>query len=211
LDKKTQIVLASSNAGKIRELKELFTPLDLELISQTELGVSDIEETGSTFIENALLKARHAAQQTGLPALADDSGLVVAALAGAPGIYSARYAGSPTNDQSNNEKLLLAMRDVPQEKRQAFFYCVLVFLTHADDPTPLVCDGKWSGSILFAPQGGFGFGYNPVFYVPTENASAAEIPSHKKNQLSHRGLALQSLLKLLPDKLNECAFRTKSY
>lgn len=195
-----KVVLASSNAGKIREFKELLKNLSIELIPQTELGVIDAEETGLSFIENALLKARHAAQATGLPAIADDSGLAVDALKGEPGIYSARYAGT-NSSQDNINKLLKEMRDVPDEKRGASFHCVLAFVSHALDPTPLVCDGKWSGMILHQPQGIEGFGYDPVFYVPSEKMTAAELPSDLKNKISHRGQALQSLLKKLPDKI----------
>ena len=197
-----RIVLASNNAGKVRELKALLSPLKIDLIPQSELGVADIEETGQTFIENAIMKARHAASITGLPALADDSGLVVPALNGAPGIYSARYAGTTATAKDNIQKLLHDLSDVPLAERGAYFYCVLVFLTDARDPTPLMCDGKWMGSILFTPQGEQGFGYDPIFYVTTEKMSAAELPAAKKNTISHRGLALQSLLRFLPDKIN---------
>lgn len=196
-----KVVLASSNLGKIKEFKELLANFHIDLIPQTELGVGDIEETGLSFIENALIKARHAARVTGLPAIADDSGLAVTALNGAPGIYSARYAGEYANAKNNIDKLLKEMQDVPDVKRQANFHCILVFMSHEKDPTPLVCDGKWSGNILRAPQGVNGFGYDPVFYVPSEKMTAAELPADIKNKISHRGIALQSLLKLLPDKL----------
>jgi XTP/dITP diphosphohydrolase len=211
LDKLENIVLASNNTGKIREFTTLLSPFHIQLIPQSELSVTEIEETGLSFVENALLKARHAAKSTGLPAIADDSGLVVAALNGKPGIYSARYAGQSATSADNIKQLLADMSDVPAEKRDAFFYCVLVFISHPNDPTPLVCEGKWSGSILFSPQGENGFGYDPIFYVPTEHCSAAELAQDKKNKLSHRGNALQSLLKLLPDKIHECAFRTESH
>jgi XTP/dITP diphosphohydrolase len=196
-----KVVLASSNAGKIHELQNMLDELNLTIIPQTTLNVSDVAETGLTFVENALLKARHACEQTGLPALADDSGLTVTALQGAPGIYSARYAGAKADAQANITKLLAAMHDIPASKRQAAYYCVLVFMTHAKDPTPLICEGSWHGEILSAPRGTLGFGYDPVFYVPKENKTAAELPLHVKNQLSHRGHALHKLLKKLSQKI----------
>jgi XTP/dITP diphosphohydrolase len=196
-----RIVLASNNSGKIRELRELLKHLQLEVIPQADLNVPEIAETGLSFIENAIIKARHAAQMTGLPALADDSGLAVPALQGAPGIYSARYAGEHATSADNIRKLLTEMIDLPAENRAASFHCVLVFMTHEHDPTPLVCDGKWTGSILREPRGADGFGYDPVFYDPASRQSAAELPLAIKNKISHRGIALQSLLKLLPEKL----------
>lgn len=196
-----KIVLASNNKGKIREFSELLKDFHCEIIPQAELGVDDVEETGLTFIENALIKARHAAKITGLPALADDSGLAVKALLGAPGIYSARYAGSPTNAANNIIKLLDEMKHIPDNKRQASFHCVLAFMTHAEDPTPIICDGIWQGNILHEPIGENGFGYDPVFYVPSEKKSSAQLPAELKNRISHRGIALQSILKLLPEKL----------
>lgn len=196
-----KIVLASNNQGKIREFQSLLTPFQLEVISQAELNVSEIEETGKTFIENAILKARHAAKETGLPALADDSGLVVNALHGAPGIYSARYAGKEASSSNNIKKLLHELKDTPDEKRDAFFYCVLVFMQHDQDPTPIVCEGKWQGKILHAPQGEQGFGYDPVFFVPSKNKSAAQLTSEEKNSMSHRGMALQLLMKRLTETL----------
>lgn len=196
-----KIVFASNNAGKIRELGAMFKPLNLEFVPQTELGVEEIEETGLTFVENAILKARHAAQQTGLPAIADDSGLIVSALNGAPGIYSARYAGQPSNAKKNIEKLLFEMRNISDENRHAAFYCVLVLFTSPQDPTPLICEGTWSGKILLSPTGEQGFGYDPVFFDPKNQCSAAELPLEIKNRISHRGQALQLLLKQLPEKL----------
>lgn len=196
----SKVVLASHNAGKIREFETLLKPFHLDLIAQADLGVNDIEETGLTFVENALLKARHAAKMTGLPALADDSGLAVSALGGAPGIYSARYAGKAANAERNIAKLLTALKDVPDDKRDAQFHCVLVFLMHEHDPTPLICEGSWSGSILHAPKGEEGFGYDPIFFVPTEKKTAAELPLTLKNKISHRGKALQLLLKALAEK-----------
>jgi XTP/dITP diphosphohydrolase len=195
-----KVVLASNNAGKVKEFTELLAPFHIEMIPQSQLGVSEIEETGLSFIENAILKARHAAQVTGLPALADDSGLAVDALNGEPGIYSARYAGT-NNSADNITKLLMKMANVPEEKRSAHFHCILAFVSHATDPMPLICAGKWSGYILSAPQGEHGFGYDPVFYVPAEKMSAAELPAELKNKISHRGLALELLLKQLPEKL----------
>lgn len=196
-----KVVLASSNAGKIQELQNMLSELNLTIIPQATLQVSDADETGLTFVENALLKARHACEQTGLPALADDSGLTVAALHGAPGIYSARYAGFKADSQSNIAKLLHEMVDVPEAQRQAAYYCVLVFMTHAKDPTPLICMGCWQGRILLTPQGRLGFGYDPIFYLPSENKSAAELTLPEKNLLSHRGQALTKLLKKLPQKI----------
>jgi len=196
-----RIVLASNNLGKIREFRELLSNFQLDVIPQAELNVPEAEETGLSFIENAIIKARHAARITGLPALADDSGLAVTALQGAPGIYSARYAGAQANAKDNIKKLLSEMKDLPDEKRGASFHCVLVFMSHEHDPTPLVCDGKWSGRILHEPRGTDGFGYDPVFFDPTMQQSAAELPLAVKNKISHRGIALQSLLNLLPEKL----------
>jgi len=194
------IVLASSNAGKVREFNQLLGDLQLEVVPQSQFNVADADETGLTFVENAILKARNAAQHTGLPALADDSGLEVDALHGAPGIYSARYAGPNASDTENLEKLLGMLKDVPEEKRGARFQCVLVYLRHALDPTPLICQGTWEGRILTAPRGTSGFGYDPVFFVPTHACSAAELPADTKNALSHRGQALRQLLTALPGR-----------
>jgi XTP/dITP diphosphohydrolase len=202
-----KIVLASSNKGKINEFQSILSPLDIELIPQSALGVSDADETGLTFVENAILKARHAATVTGLPALADDSGLAVAALHGAPGIYSARYAGKDSNAANNIQKLLAELHGIPADRRQAEFICVLAFVAHANDPVPLICEGKWIGRILEQPTGDKGFGYDPVFFVPSENKSAAELPPTIKNTISHRGKALQFLIKQLPEKLHESALR----
>ena len=201
-----KIVLASSNPGKVREINQLLTGLHLQVVPQTEFGVPDIEETGLTFVENAILKARNAAQHTGLPAIADDSGLEVDALQGAPGIYSARYsqessadsAGEGATDKRNLEKLLEALKDVPEAQRSARFQCLLVYMEHASDATPLICQGTWEGRILFEPVGDNGFGYDPVFYVPTENCSAAQLTADIKNRLSHRGQALRKLIANLP-------------
>lgn len=189
-------MLATGNAGKVREINQLLAGLDIEAVAQSEYHVPDIEETGSTFVENAILKARQAAQHTGLPAIADDSGLEVDALHGAPGIYSARYAGHG-GDGANNEKLLAALAAVPDPQRTARFQCVMVYLAHAADPTPIICQGTWAGRILAAARGRNGFGYDPIFYVPTHDCSAAELAPEVKNQLSHRGQALRCLVKAL--------------
>jgi XTP/dITP diphosphohydrolase len=192
-----KFVVASSNRGKLAEFRDLLD--GYEFVTQGELGVSDIEETGLTFVENALLKARHAARATGLPALADDSGLCVDALDGAPGLYSARYAGTHGNAQANIAKLLDAMRDVPRDRRTAHFIAVIVLLRHADDPQPIIAEGRWSGLILDAPRGEGGFGYDPVFLDPENNLSAAEFEPAIKNRISHRGRALAVLRQKLAD------------
>lgn len=192
-----KVVLATGNAGKVRELASLLNDFGLDVVAQTELGVDSAEETGLTFIENAIIKARHAAQVTGLPAIADDSGLAVDALGGAPGIYSARYAGVDASDQENLEKLLDALKAVPDSQRQAQFHCVLVYMRHADDPTPLVCHGSWPGVIAHEPAGSGGFGYDPVFFVPSAGKTAAEMTRDEKSAISHRGQALKLLLEAL--------------
>ena len=192
-----KIVLASGNKGKVAELSQMLAPFQLQVVPQTELGVSDADETGLTFIENALIKARHAALVTGLPAIADDSGLAVDVLGGAPGIYSARYAGEAASDSNNIDKLLAAMQQVPPEQRGAQFHCVLVYLRHAEDPTPLVCHGVWRGQISLSRSGSNGFGYDPVFFIPEENCTSAELSRERKQQLSHRGKALSQLIQLL--------------
>jgi XTP/dITP diphosphohydrolase len=191
------IVLASGNPGKVREINQLLAELDLHVAPQSDYGVAEAEETGLTFIENAILKARNAASHTGLPALADDSGLEVDALNGAPGIYSARYAGAGAGDRANLQKLLEALREVPEAERSARFQCLMVYMRHSEDPTPLICQGTWEGRILFEPRGKGGFGYDPVFLVPTHNCSSAELEPEVKNALSHRGQALRQLLAAL--------------
>ena len=196
------IVLATHNPGKVHEFSELLFPLEINILPQTTLDVEEIEETGLSFIENAILKARHASLVTGLPALSDDSGLVVPALNGAPGIYSARYAGPTRDAKAHIDKLLSALQDVPDEKREAHFYCVLAFLSHAYDPTPLICQGRWDGHILREPRGMQGFGYDPVF-LTNEKKTAAEFSLQDKMKISHRGQAIKILLNLLPEKLNE--------
>ncbi len=185
------LVLASGNAGKIKELQALLP--NYALIPQTQFNVSDIEETGTTFVENAILKARHAARISKLPAIADDSGLVVAALNDAPGIYSARYAGQSATDTENITKLLHELDGVPLAQRHAYFFCVLVLMRHADDPCPIIAQGRWDGYILEQSQGHHGFGYDPIFGVSSHNCSAAELSFDIKNSLSHRGNALKKL------------------
>ncbi|WP_200238284.1 RdgB/HAM1 family non-canonical purine NTP pyrophosphatase [Lamprobacter modestohalophilus] len=188
------IVLASDNAGKLREIESLLAPAGLHLIPQGQLGIGSAEETGLTFVENAILKARHAARCSGRAAIADDSGIEVDALQGAPGIYSARYAGAESSDEANCEKLLQALAEQPGAHRSARFQCVMVYLRHADDPTPLICQGTWEGLILDAPRGQRGFGYDPIFGVPTHGMSSAELEPETKNALSHRGQALRALV-----------------
>lgn len=192
-----EIVLASNNPGKVREIAQLLADLDLSVLPQSQFDVPDVEETGLTFVENAILKARNAAQKTGLAAIADDSGLEVDALNGAPGIHSARYAGIGSSDQANLDKLLKALIDVPQSDRSARFQCLMVYLAHEHDPTPVICQGTWEGHILFEPRGESGFGYDPVFFVSTHSCSAAELPPETKNELSHRGQALRKLVEAL--------------
>jgi XTP/dITP diphosphohydrolase len=188
------IVFASDNAGKVREISELLNSEQIRIIPQGELGVSDVEETGLTFVENAILKARNAAAQSGLAAIADDSGIEVDALQGAPGIYSARFAGVGASDEENLRKLLEALQGVPEAERSARFQCLMVYMRRGEDPTPLICQGTWEGRILLAPRGKNGFGYDPIFHVPEENCSAAQLPSDTKNRLSHRGQALRMLV-----------------
>lgn len=192
-----KMVLASSNAGKVHELTDLLMTFGVDIVAQSELGVTSVEETGLTFIENAILKARHAAKLTGLPAIADDSGLAVHALDGAPGIYSARYAGTEASEQQNIRKLLQALQDVPAQQRQAVFHCVLVWMRHATDPTPMIFHGRWEGVISQSPCGTGGFGYDPIFYLPALGKTAAELNREQKRAISHRGSALNMLLAAL--------------
>jgi XTP/dITP diphosphohydrolase len=191
------LVLASNNQGKVREIEQLLEGARIKVIPQGQLAITDAEETGLTFVENAILKARHAARHSGLPALADDSGLEVDALSGAPGIYSARYAGPGASDLANLEKLLGDLDGLAEEERTARFQCVLVYLRHPEDPTPLICQGTWEGRILWEPRGTNGFGYDPIFWVPTHECSSAELDPATKNRLSHRGQALRQLQALL--------------
>ncbi|WP_300615545.1 RdgB/HAM1 family non-canonical purine NTP pyrophosphatase [Dokdonella sp.] len=188
-----KLVLASGNRGKLAEMREILAGFDIELVAQGELGIEDAEETGTTFIENALLKARHAARQSGLPAIGDDSGLCVDALGGAPGLYSARYAGRHGDAAANIAKLLDALRDVPEDGRAGHFHCSIALLRGADDPAPLIAEGRWHGRILPAPRGANGFGYDPVFLDPASQRSAAELEATVKNRISHRGIALARL------------------
>ena len=188
------IVLASNNPGKIREIQAMLGEAEFEVRSQREFQVPDADETGTTFIENAILKARHAARICGLPCIADDSGLEVDALNGQPGIYSARYAGLPSDDANNNAKLLGALEAVDEPHRSARFHCVMAFMRHADDPSPLIAHGQWEGRILYAEQGSNGFGYDPLFYVPEYECASAELDPAVKNRISHRGQALRLLL-----------------
>ena len=192
-----RLVVASSNRGKLAEIREVLAGLQLDLVAQTELGIADADETAATFIENALLKARHAARHSGLAALGDDSGICVDALDGAPGLYSARYAGAHGDAAANIAKLLYALRDVPERARTAHFHCVIVLLRRADDPAPLIAEGRWDGRILQAPRGDGGFGYDPVFFDPLLGRGAAELDAAIKNRVSHRGKALAALRTLL--------------
>lgn len=192
-----KIVLASNNKGKVREFGEMLSILNMEVVPQATFNIEDADETGLTFVENAIIKARHASAIAGLPAIADDSGLEVDFLNGAPGIYSARYSGEGATDEKNLLKLLAALKDVPEEKRTARFQCLLVYMRHAEDPTPLICQGTWEGIIMTEPQGENGFGYDPIFYVPSHNCSSAQLAADEKNKLSHRGQALKKLLTAL--------------
>lgn len=192
-----RLVLASNNRGKLAELRGLLGGAGIEVIAQAELGIGDAEETALTFVENALLKARHAARESGLPALADDSGLCVDVLDGAPGLYSARYAGTHGNDAANIEKLLCELAGAPDIRRTAHFHCSLVLLRHELDPAPLVCEGRWHGRILHAPRGEHGFGYDPVFLDVASGKSAAELTREEKATIGHRGLALAKLRQLI--------------
>lgn len=190
-----KLILASGNPGKLNELGEMLAPLGIELHPQTSFGVGEVEEPFFTFVENALAKARHASRHTGLPALADDSGLCVNALAGAPGVQSARYAGEPKSDQRNNQKLVAAL--VNMQDKSAYYYSVCVLVRHADDPQPIIADGSWRGEICAVARGINGFGYDPYFWLPELRKTAAELLPEEKNRLSHRGIAIRSLLKKL--------------
>jgi len=192
------VVLASGNAGKLRELGKVLAPLGVELKAQAEFDVPEVDENGLSFVENAIIKARAAAQHSGLPAIADDSGLEVDYLQGAPGIHSARYSG--LGDTGNNQKLLQALNDVPEQQRGARFQCVLVYMRHGTDPTPLVCQASWEGRILLHPRGEQGFGYDPLFYVPDQQCSSAELPPELKNRISHRAKASALLLRALRER-----------
>lgn len=188
---KKQLVLATGNQGKVKELAAMLETLHIEVLPQSQFNVPEVAETGTTFVENAIIKARHAAKITGLPAVADDSGLEVDALNGAPGVYSARFAGSNASDNDNIQKLLADMDG--KENRNARFWCVLVYMKHENDPTPIICQASWEGKITLKPAGNGGFGYDPVFFVPTLNCSAAALSKEEKNAISHRGQALKML------------------
>ncbi|KUE78137.1 XTP/dITP diphosphatase [Aeromonas schubertii] len=188
-----KLVLATGNQKKVKELAAMLADLDIQVVPQSEFAVSEVAETGTTFVENAIIKARHAAKVTGLPAVADDSGLEVDLLQGRPGVYSARFAGDQASDRENIDKLLAELSGVPADLRTARFWCVLVFMRHENDPTPLICQASWEGLITEELRGQNGFGYDPVFFVPGEGCTSAELPAERKNQLSHRGQALARL------------------
>ncbi len=190
-----QIVLASNNAGKLREFAQMLAKVDIEVLPQAHFKIPEAEEPHVTFVENALAKARHAAKLTGLPALADDSGICVTALGGAPGVFSARFAGEPKSDERNNQKLIADLQG--KTDRRAHYVAVLVFVHHADDPQPIICEGEWHGEIIDTPRGANGFGYDPYFLVPDLNQTAAEIAAEEKNKRSHRGKALVQLMERL--------------
>lgn len=198
-----KIILASNNPGKLKELQSLLSGLNIQLINQKEMGVDEIEETGLSFVENALIKARHAAKLTSLPAIADDSGLSVPALGGLPGIYSARYASHNQNSEKNIEKLLNEMTLFEGSDRDAMFHCVLVLMLHPKDPVPLIAEGHWHGTIAHKKIGSNGFGYDPIFYLPNKNKTAAELSASGKNKMSHRGMAMRDFLKKIPEKLKQ--------
>jgi len=190
-----KIVIASNNAGKLREIGQILAPLGIEAHPQGAFGVPECPEPHVTFVENCLAKARHASAHTGLPALADDSGICVDALNGAPGVYSARYAGEPKSDQRNNEKLIEALKGNPN--RKAHYYCVMVYVRYADDPQPILCEGEWHGEIIDTPRGDGGFGYDPYFLLPQFGKTGAELSADDKNGISHRGIALRALVERL--------------
>lgn len=192
-----KIVIATENKDKLEEIQSFLTGLPLELISQSEFNIKPVEETGLSFIENAILKARHCAKHTELPSIADDSGLAVEALGGAPGIYSARYAGPKANAKDNMDKLLNSISSLEGEDRRAKFYCVIAFVRHFNDPVPVICQAQWEGKILKSPVGDGGFGYDPVFFIPNLNCTAAELAPEQKNQISHRAKALSEFCKQL--------------
>ncbi len=195
-----KLVLASGNKGKLKEFGQVLAPLGFEVVPQSEFNVPEVDETGLTFVENALLKAREASRVSGLPAMADDSGIEVDALNGAPGIYSARFSGPGATDQKNNNKLLQELSGLSEQERTARYWCVLVYLRHADDPTPIIAQGSWEGRILEAPQGDGGFGYDPLFWVEREGCAAAQLTPEQKNKLSHRGKATLDLVAQLKQR-----------
>lgn len=195
MDKLEKLVIASNNKGKLREIGELLAPLAIDVAPQSEFNISEADEPHVTFVENALAKARHASRCSGLPALADDSGICVSALGGAPGVNSARYAGEPKSDERNNQKLVESLKN--QTDRRAYYYCVIVLVRHADDPQPLIVDGSWYGEIIDQPRGSGGFGYDPYFYLPEFGKTSAELTPEQKNKISHRGQALAKLVEIL--------------
>ncbi|MCJ8349648.1 XTP/dITP diphosphatase [Moritella sp.] len=201
----SKVVLATGNPGKVREMSALLAEFGLEVLPQSNFNIVEADETGTTFIENAIIKAKHTAALTGLPAIADDSGLAVDALQGVPGIYSARYAGVDASDRDNLLKLLDALKGVPTAQRTARFHCVLVYMTHAEDPTPLVCHGSWDGVITEQPSGEDGFGYDPIFFVESEGCTSAELTKQRKSELSHRGQALTKLLAAMHEQQTRLA------
>ncbi len=192
-----EVVLATGNMGKLAEFRQMLSPLNITLHNQSEFQAGSIEETGLTFVENSILKARHASRVSGLPAIADDSGLEVEYLKGAPGIYSSRFSGEDASDADNIQKLLSVLDGVPTEQRKARFQCLLVYLRHADDPIPLICQGAWEGYILEEPLGENGHGYDPIFFVPETHCSAAELNATQKNSMSHRAIAMKLMLEQL--------------
>lgn len=194
-----KIVIASSNAGKLTEIEKLLAPLGIEVVSQSSLAIKEVDEPHVTFVENALAKARHASNQSGLPALADDSGICVNVLNGAPGVLSARYAGEPRSDTRNNQKLIKALQG--QHDRSAYYYCVIVLLRHENDPRPIIVEDTWQGEIVLMPKGEGGFGYDPIFYIPALGKTAAELSMAEKNLRSHRGKALAKLVEILSNGL----------
>ena len=195
MDKLKKLVIASNNKGKLREIGELLAPLAIDVAPQSEFNISEADEPHVTFVENALAKARHASRCSGLPALADDSGICVSALGGAPGVNSARYAGEPKSDERNNQKLVESLKN--QTDRRAYYYCVIVLVRHADDPQPIIVDGSWYGEIIDQPRGSGGFGYDPYFFLPAFGKISAELTAEQKNQISHRGQALAKLVEIL--------------
>ncbi len=196
-----RVVIASGNRGKLAEFADLLAQWDCEAVPQAAFDIAAVDETGDSFVENALLKANAASHHSGLPAIADDSGLIVDALDGAPGIYSARYAGEDASDEDNNSKLLSALADVPEAERTARFHCALVYLRHWQDPNPVICQADWEGRIAFAPAGEGGFGYDPLFFLPAEGTTAAQLEAATKNRVSHRGQAMALLLAALEQEL----------
>ncbi len=197
-----KIVLASGNQGKLKEFQQLLGDCGFDIVPQSDFNVPEAEETGLSFVENAIIKARNAAKYTGLPAIADDSGLEVDALNGQPGIYSARFAGKNASDEDNNKKLLADLNNIPESQRSARFQCLLVFIRHENDPAPLISQGSWQGNILFEALGENGFGYDPLFFVPEKNCSSAQLPPEIKNKISHRGLAIADLVQRINTSVN---------